>query len=124
MAEKCGAFARRQRSNCLRRRRSSGDAEAPSQPPISRRHGLQLTKSFSSRLAASIAGSNIRGVCLVGRASRAKHRHASPSWLHSRESEMSKFFQLAVAALSLGGTAAASAQRLTEAQARATTAHW
>src|SRR6267142_2490124 len=50
MAGRCGAFARRRRSNCLHqpRRRSSGDAGAPSQSPLSRRHGPSLQSLFQA----------------------------------------------------------------------------
>src|ERR1700733_16164537 len=59
MAEKCGAFARRRRSNCPRRpgRRSSGDAGAPSLPPMSRKHGPSLQSLFWADQQVLIASS-------------------------------------------------------------------
>src|SRR6202790_1071436 len=59
MAEKCGAFAQRRRSNCPRRlrRRSSVDAGAPSLPPISRKHGPSLQSLFRADQQVLLASS-------------------------------------------------------------------
>src|SRR6267378_1521841 len=59
MAEKCGAFAQRRRSNCPRRprRRSSVDAGAPSLPPMSRKHGPSLQSLFRADQQVLIASS-------------------------------------------------------------------